>query len=352
MRPSPSLRPSSTPPLPLTPRPPAPRHRYAQAAVLRIFYSLDPLRTGAISGGALRASPLLAALRSLDPGGDASDDINAERRYFSYEHFYVLFCAFCRLDDDRDGLLSLRDLQRYGNFGLSGRIAQRVFDARRCARAILRRNSLQRHLPRAISRSLTHPFPFPLPRSGADGMDFGDFAWFVLSEEDKTSRTACGYWFRLLDLDDDGVISPAEMEYFYEEQAQRQMLLSQEPVAFANVVTQLLDAIKPRAGGTSFTLADVRRSQMCGLLVHTLCNINKFLLAEMSDTSTPRQPGGWTDWDRFAAAEYNRLLLEEDEQQGEGGFDENELEHDDEDEPLFQVDAEGLGDGGEADRMM
>ena len=56
-------------------------------------------------------------------------------------------------------------------------------------------------------------------------MDFGDFAWFVLSEEDKTSRTACGYWFRLLDLDDDGVISPAEMEYFYEEQAQRQMLL-------------------------------------------------------------------------------------------------------------------------------
>ena len=45
-------------------------------------------------------------------------------------------------------------------------------------------------------------------------------------------------------------------------------------------------------------------------------------------------------------------FLEEDEQQGEGGFDENELEHDDEDEPLFQVDAEGLGDGGEADRMM
>ena len=42
----------------------------------------------------------------------------------------------------------------------------------------------------------------------------------------------------------------------------------------------------------------------------------------------------------------------EDEQQGEGGFDENELEHDDEDEPLFQVDAEGLGDGGEAARMM
>ena len=71
-----------------------------------------------------------------------------------------------------------------------------------------------------------------------------------------------------------------------------------------------------------------------------------------SEQSTPRQPGGWTDWDRFAAAEYNRLLLEEDEQQGEGGFDENELEHDDEDEPLFQVDAEGLGDGGEADRMM
>ena len=93
-------------------------------------------------------------LRVRDPDHSApnarSDDINAERRYFSYEHFYVLFCAFCRLDDDRDGLLSLRDLQRYGNFGLSGRIAQRVFDARRCARAILRRNSSSRNPPGAF----------------------------------------------------------------------------------------------------------------------------------------------------------------------------------------------------------
>ena len=106
---------------------------------------------------------ILAALRSLDPGGDASDDINAERRYFSYEHFYVLFCAFCRLDDDRDGLLSLRDLQRYGNFGLSGRIAQRVFDTRRCARAIIGQFVvlyffLQRHVVcRAVTLSVSVP---------------------------------------------------------------------------------------------------------------------------------------------------------------------------------------------------
>ena len=58
----------------------------------------------------------------------------------------------------------------------------------------------------------------------------------------------------------------------------------------------------------------------------------------------------WLEKDKRAEEEERRF--EEDEQQGEGGFDENELEHDDEDEPLFQVDAEGLGDGGEADRMM
>ena len=83
-------------------------------------------------------------------------------------------------------------------------------------------------------------------------MDFGDFAWFVLSEEDKTSRTACGYWFRLLDLDDDGVISPAEMEYFYEEQAQRQQekaRTSNEPILDLNSILRG-NKVKVVTGGT------------------------------------------------------------------------------------------------------
>ena len=54
-----------------------------------------------LPGGAIDA-----ALRRLDGGaggaGGAADDINEERAFFSYEHFYVLYCSFCSLDEDGD----------------------------------------------------------------------------------------------------------------------------------------------------------------------------------------------------------------------------------------------------------
>ena len=45
--------------------------------------------------------------------------------YFSYEHFYVVFCRFYELDADRDGRLSGEDLIKYGEHGLSHLIVDR-----------------------------------------------------------------------------------------------------------------------------------------------------------------------------------------------------------------------------------
>jgi serine/threonine-protein phosphatase 2A regulatory subunit B'' len=38
-----------------------------------------------------------------------------------------------------------------------------------------------------------------------------------LSEEDKTTIPSIEYWFKILDLDDNGIITGYEMNYFYEE---------------------------------------------------------------------------------------------------------------------------------------
>jgi serine/threonine-protein phosphatase 2A regulatory subunit B'' len=101
----------------------------------------------------------------------------------------------------------------------------------------------------------------------------------VLSEEDKASDVALGYWFRAVDVDGDGkrkrkllefffsflssdgkktristffkkknssgMLTPPEMQYFYEEQLHRMECLSQEPVAFADVLCQLHDMLSP-----------------------------------------------------------------------------------------------------------
>lgn len=42
---------------------------------------------------------------------------------------------------------------------------------------------------------------------------------FILSEEDKSTVTALEYWFRILDLDQDGVLCLYELEQFWEQQS-------------------------------------------------------------------------------------------------------------------------------------
>ena len=45
-------------------------------------------------------------------------DINAVTDYFSYEHFYVVYCKFWELDTDHDLVIDKFDLSRHANGGL------------------------------------------------------------------------------------------------------------------------------------------------------------------------------------------------------------------------------------------
>lgn len=38
-------------------------------------------------------------------------------------------------------------------------------------------------------------------------MGYDDFVWFMLSEEDKTTPRSLEYWFKVIDLDDNGIIT-------------------------------------------------------------------------------------------------------------------------------------------------
>ena len=63
------------------------------------------------------------------PQVDEEEDINKVTRYFSYEHFYVLYCRFWELDHDRDYRITREDLLKYGDHSLSHMIVDRIFDA-------------------------------------------------------------------------------------------------------------------------------------------------------------------------------------------------------------------------------
>jgi len=279
------------------------RSHYEHTVTQRILFVLDPLRTALVTAAQLRRAgrPLWLALRSLE-SGEAVEDINLERRFFSYEQFYVIFCKFVELDHDQDFELSLEELQSYDNYSLSTRAVTRIF-------------------LELASQALP-----------CGGLGFAEFVFFLLCEEDKASPTAASFWFRILDMDADGKLSAHEMQFFYEEQASRVAALGHEAFGFADILCQLTDAINPRSQPSaprgSITLADLKRSRMVPLLVNTLTNVTKLLRSEVSDMHALREAQATpylSDFDRWARAEYAKCA-EEDEDEDE----DDDIEDDDE----------------------
>ncbi|ETM97230.1 hypothetical protein PPTG_20421, partial [Phytophthora nicotianae INRA-310] len=137
------------------------QEKYALTVVVRIFYSVDRDSSGRITLRKLRRSNLISAFNTVDE----EEDINKVNSYFSYEHFYVLYCKFWELDTDHDFLLSPDDLVRYGGHALTRIIVDRIFERGR----------------RPFARVQT------LTSEEKKKMSYEDFIYFMLSEEDKAN---------------------------------------------------------------------------------------------------------------------------------------------------------------------
>jgi len=262
------------------------QQRYAEAVVERILYRLSRHMNGKIYFAEFHRNDFLETLMEVDE----EEDINRERQYFSYEHFYVLYCRFWELDTDHDLFLSREDLIRYGEHSLTYRIVDRIFDG--------------------VAR--------PLDSGAKDYMSFTDFVWFCLSEEDKTNAKSIEYWFRCLDLDGDGIVTLADLAFFYEEQLHRMECLGHETVPFLDMLCQLLDMLKPNFSRPHIYLRDLKRSPLAGAFLNTLFNLSKFFAME-SRRMRVDHLNELTDWDRFAAIEYLRLSRDDDEEMESDG---------------------------------
>lgn len=97
------------------------QRKYALTVITRIFYRVNTSRTGKISLREVRKSNLFHACMHVDE----ETDINKVLDYFSYEHFYVIYCKFFELDMDKDSKLTKHDLLKYGDHALSEAIVDR-----------------------------------------------------------------------------------------------------------------------------------------------------------------------------------------------------------------------------------
>ena len=271
--------------------------RYLDTVLAVYMYKNDRHRTGQISFEQFRKSRIVDILKNIE----SESDVSALQSYFSYKNFYVIYRKFWELDTDHDMLLSIGDLSRYGNGALSTRALRRIFQ-------LLQGPTLSTGPVSRDRRKRSN-----VPRSLIDlRMSFSQFVWFILSEEDKTTEHAWRYWFNIADRDEDGVISAYDIEYFYEEQTQRQRNSPQydlqDPVNFQDVFQQLTDIY----GDISISFVQICHSGQAEMFFNLLFNLPKFLNYEYSSPSelsprrTPSNP-----WDNFVAHEYSLASLEE-----------------------------------------
>ncbi|XP_018425870.1 PREDICTED: serine/threonine-protein phosphatase 2A regulatory subunit B'' subunit beta-like isoform X1 [Nanorana parkeri] len=286
--------------------------RYITTVVQRIFYNVNRSWSGRITCGELGKSNLLQHVALLE-----EEDINQSTDYFSYEHFYVIYCKFWELDTDHDLYIDEQDLSKHNDHAISSRIIERIFSG-------------------AVTRGRK------APKEGK--ISYADFVWFLLSEEDKRTRTSIEYWFRCMDLDGDGVLSMYELEYFYEEQCQKMESMAIEPLSFEDCLCQMLDLVKPHCDG-KITLHDLKKCKQANLFLDTFLNLDKYLDHEQKEpfsaVRVETEGQELTDWEKYAAEEYAILVAEEAAtEQWNDGYDAelNALETDLVDEKKYGMD--------------
>lgn len=82
--------------------------------ISRIFYNVNTSWSGDLSLAEIRRSDLIRVIDLLEK----EEDINQVTAYFSYEHFYVIYCKFWELDRDHDLFISKTDLARHSDHGM------------------------------------------------------------------------------------------------------------------------------------------------------------------------------------------------------------------------------------------
>lgn len=175
--------------------------------------------------------------------------------YFDYEHFYVFCYLFNKLDDDDDGFIGRSEFEKYSKHNISSITIDRIFSG--------------------------VGIKFKNAGNSISVIDFADFIKLILFEEDKMTTPSINFWFKILDLDSDGILrydlieSIFELEWFFKMNQKKMMAIEGCFYEWKDVLCLIMDMLG--VDRPYFTLEDLlARHYFAPHFINIFTNFGKF----------------------------------------------------------------------------
>ena len=145
----------------------------------------------------------------------------------NFDKFHEIYQIFEALDIQKKDSLSFKDLLSYDHKRIHPKVLERVW----------------KFLP---------------GKKVNDRITFADFVIFVILLEEKDLQASLNFWFRVCDLEEDGILSLGEMKIWFQYQKQMLKLMNTDTEKFKELVPQIMDMMGSNA--THWTRSQIKES--------------------------------------------------------------------------------------------